>query len=626
MLTEMMSDRDLLTALQPGTAWCTYPRLADREFWKSLDAEDCGSLIGLAEATLEQPWPAIPATRWLDFARDGNRTRHQELHFGRRARLVDLVLAECLKAEGRFLDEIANGIWVICEETFWGVSAHVWTEHGPGLPDVEDIGIDLFSAETAAMMAWIDYLLGDRLDDVSPLFRKRLRYEVDRRMLTPALERDDFGWMGTAGPPLNNWTPWIVSNWLASLLLQETDADRRTAAVAKCLVILDRFLAQYPEDGGCDEGPGYWGRAAASLFDCLDLLKMATNGAFDGFHLQLVKNMGAFIHRTQISDQWVVNFADASPLGKGRGGPLVYRFGKAIGDREMMAFGARGAAGKRALPSSGPHNISLGRVLPDLMVQEEMGEVDGYNPLPASVWLPDTEVALARDTTGTVDGFCFAAKGGHNAESHNHNDVGQIVAYLDGDPLLIDIGVETYSRKTFSPERYTIWTMQSAYHNLPTVNGIQQAPGREFQAADVAFADDGRGARFSLDLAAAWPPEAKLNAWRRTIELTRGESLRILDEWELAEITAPLDLHLITASPVTVDGDILRLQARDLPGTRRSAIGTIDFSGLACEVIIDQLDVTDDPLRGIWGDHLWSTTLRLADPQLTGRAELRIRR
>ena len=99
-----------------------------------------------------------------------------------------------------------------------------------------------------------------------------MRLEVDRRVLTPNLDRDDFWWMGFRDKGVNNWNPWICSNWLAAALLVEPDDQRRARHVEKILRTLDVFLDIYPEDGGCDEGPGYWGRAGASLFDCLDLL------------------------------------------------------------------------------------------------------------------------------------------------------------------------------------------------------------------------------------------------------------------------------------------------------------------------------------------------------------------
>ena len=92
---------------------------------------------------------------------------------------------------------------------------------------------------------------------------------------------------------MNNWDPWISSNWLTSALLVEPDAERRRAAVGKILRCLDNFMNGYADDGGCDEGPGYWGRAAASLFDCLELLHAATAGQCNGFTLPLVARDGA---------------------------------------------------------------------------------------------------------------------------------------------------------------------------------------------------------------------------------------------------------------------------------------------------------------------------------------------
>src|SRR5919107_3713622 len=162
----------------------------------------------------------------------------------RRLRLANLVMAELFENRGRFLDEIANGIWAISEQTFWGSTAHLGLQKaGTGLPDASEPVVDLFAAEAAALLAWTDYLLGARLDSVSPRLRERIRYEVDRRVLTPALERDDFWWMGFgARRDVNNWNPWINSNWLASVLLLENDPARRVRAVHKIMRSLDAFL------------------------------------------------------------------------------------------------------------------------------------------------------------------------------------------------------------------------------------------------------------------------------------------------------------------------------------------------------------------------------------------------
>src|SRR5213078_4852329 len=181
------------------------------------------------------PWDSLPATLALEFKRTGNRSRYEAVRDRRRKRLQDLVIGEGIEGKGRFIDEIANGAWLTCEETFWGVPAHLGAQKaGTGLPDVTEPIVDLFAAETGALLAWTDYLLGDRLDEVSPLIRKRMRAEVDRRVLTPALQRDDFWWMGFGERKnINNWNPWINSNWLAAVLLLESDPRRRTASVYK---------------------------------------------------------------------------------------------------------------------------------------------------------------------------------------------------------------------------------------------------------------------------------------------------------------------------------------------------------------------------------------------------------
>ena len=111
----------------------------------------------------ELAWTPLLATRFLEYARIGNRSEYERENFGRRNKLIALALAECAEGQGRFIDEIANGIWLICEETYWGLPAHIGVQRaGVGLPDAAEPTVDLFAAETAAALAYIDYLLGGR--------------------------------------------------------------------------------------------------------------------------------------------------------------------------------------------------------------------------------------------------------------------------------------------------------------------------------------------------------------------------------------------------------------------------------------------------------------------------------
>ncbi|MCL5745161.1 MAG: hypothetical protein M1541_14760, partial [Acidobacteria bacterium] len=284
--------------------WKPIPTAAERGAWERLPADLRQQLLAAAEAQLGAPWPSLLASSFLEFARNGNRSRFESVRSARRSRLGDLVVGECVEAKGRFLDEIANGIWLTVEESWWGVPAHVNAQRaGRGLPDVTEPVVDLFAAETSSLLAWTHYLLGERLDAVSPLIRPRIRMEIDRRILTPCLVRNDIGWMGfdpSRTRPVNNWNPWINSNWLTSTLLMEGDERRRAQAVCKILRSLDNFINPYHDDGGCDEGPGYWSRAGASLYDCIELLYSATGGALSVYDVPLIREIARYIMRAHV--------------------------------------------------------------------------------------------------------------------------------------------------------------------------------------------------------------------------------------------------------------------------------------------------------------------------------------
>ncbi|MEE2752671.1 MAG: heparinase II/III family protein [Candidatus Latescibacterota bacterium] len=529
LLSGKASELQLKEMLPTFGNWKPFPNAGDRDAWESLPEKQRAAAIIAGEEALEHNWPALKATHFLDYVRTGDRNRYQRERGQRRNNLSRLVAAECVEGKGRFVDQIANGVWAMCEETWWGVPAHVRQSAGRGLPDRNEPNVALFSAETAAQLAWTLYMVGSQLEEVSPLIVLRVQSEIDRQILTPALERDDFWWMGFGrARSLNNWNPWICSNWLATVLLVEQDKDRRVKSVAKIMRVLDNFLNPYPEDGGCDEGPGYWSRAGGSLFDCLDIMHSVTNGQFSVYDNGLVKDIGRFIYRVHIAGDYFVNFADASPKRR-PGGDLVYRYGKAIDDQRMMTFGAWGD--QRSTRRRGRIRIQSWRGLQALFNKNNLLELPAEEPLLRDVWLPHTQIFAARDRAGFRKGLYVAAKGGHNNESHNHNDIGNFVVYNNGLPLLIDVGVGTYTAKTFSSKRYEIWTMQSAYHNLPTVNGVMQRQGRSFAAKDLVYNTNNSVSEFSLDISSAYPEDANLESWNRTIRLNRGKNVEIIDKY-----------------------------------------------------------------------------------------------
>ena len=139
--------------------------------------------------------------------------------------------------------------------------------------------------------------------------------------------------------------------------------------------------------------------------------------------------------------------------------------------------------------------------------------------------------------------YVLGAKAGNNADSHNHNDVGSLTLWRGETPVLLDLGVETYCKKTFSPQRYEIWTMQSSWHNLPEFDGRQQQPGAAFAARDVQCLPDG----LTLDLAPAYGPVPGLGHYRRTALLSE-KGLVFTDE---TDYPRPVALTLLSLTPLT---------------------------------------------------------------------------
>ncbi len=602
ILTGAMSAEKLKAMLLPRAEWQPQPTASDRAKWEALPADARKLLLDSGNAALKTEWPHLPATLFLEYLRIGNRSHYEHFNGIRRNKLREMVIAECVEGKGRFLDDISNAVWSTCEETFWGYPAHLNAQKAKsGLPDVSEPIVDLFAAETGSLMAWTLYLIGPAFDKVSPLIRPRIHAEIDRRILAPCLDRNDFGWMGLKGQRgLNNWTPWINSNWLACALLTERDEKRRAAAVHKAMHCVDNWLNLYDDDGGCDEGPGYWNAAGGALFDCLELVYSATKGGASYYQVPLVKEIGRYIYRAHIAGVYYTNFADASAVVH-LAGDMVYRYGQRIGDEKMSLLGADAAA-----HADVAHAGSIGRQLPAIFNYTTIRTAKAAQPLVRDVWLPGIQVMAARTVEGSAKGLYLAAQGGHNAESHNHNDVGNFMVYADGKPVIIDVGVETYSAKTFSSKRYEIWTMQSAYHNCPTIGGVMQSPGREFAAAKVKYSADDAAAMFSMDISHAYPATAGLKAWNRSWRFNRqkGEIL-ITEAYELNKAAPEITLTLMTPfKAVAVAAGELKVSEKV----------RVYFDAKVFQPVVEEVAITDARLRGSWGDKLYRVLLRAEKP------------
>ena len=604
----------------PG-AWHPYAKWSDRAAWDAVPADIRAAVVAHAEADQKAGWKALLASTFLDFKRNGNRSRFEADSFGRRAMLQRLILAECLEGKGRFADDIANGVWLICEETYWGAPAHLGAQRaGVGLPDVSDPIIELFSAETAQLLAWTNYLLGPQLDQVSPLVNQRIKIEVEHKMLKLARERNNFTWMGLGGRKqehrLNNWNPWINSNLLVTNLILEDDPKLRIAETVRIARSVDAYWNDYWPDAAEEEGPGYYSRSVLSLFDVIWTLESATGNATGIFGNPFLDAMGRFILSAHIAGDDYVAYGDAHRRAA-PSGDVLYRFGKAVHDDELEAFGAlyaeksgwnaQGAGLASALHES---LTSLSRSLPAVLEAEEVRGAKKQDVLVRDAWYPQFGLMTAREKAGSTDGMYVAVLAANNGRSHSHNDTGNFVIYLDGQPVAIDVGVEQYTAKTFGRERYSIWTMQSAYHNLPTVGGAMQQNGVEYEATDRKYEFNDRYATVSFDIARAYPKEAGIKRWVRTVTLDRVGHRVVIDEDFELERPEEVTLSIITPRK-TMSDKIGVVYLLPLAGGGRGAI--LSFPGFELKRDVETIELTDPGLRESWGSEIYRILLKSAD-------------
>lgn len=587
-------------SLITDNSWITYPKYTDREAWDKLTGVFKEEVIANGEAFLQFEWKVVKATDYLEFERSGSRKIMEDPMNANTSALFGLVLAELAEGEGRFLDQIANGIWFMCEMTSWSLSAHISREQKEktSLPSFKENIIDLKVGDIGSFMAWTCYFLQDELNKVQPLVTERLRQNIKERILDPYLERSNFWWQAFDAAPgtlVNNWNPWCNANVLQCFMLIEDDHTRLAEAVYRTMVSVDQFINYGHEDGACEEGPSYWGHAAGKMYDYLQLLYNITGGKISLFNEQIIRNMGEYISRSYVGNGWVVNFADASAKGGGEIG-LIYRYGKAVRSEEMQHFAAY-LFEKNGKKGEYRSSQDFYRTLENLTSQNELAKTKAVLAEWKTTWYPETEFCYMRNDNG----FYFATKGGYNNESHNHNDMGSFMLYLNNVPLIIDAGVGTYTRQTFSDERYSIWTMQSNYHNLPVINGFAQAPGSQYRSSSVNF--NAEKSTFSLDLAKAYPEEAGIKKWQRTYQLSL-QGLTISDKFLLTKAQSPNLLNFLLWSEPDIS----------VPGTVRiknqGAGVKLMYNALQFEPILETIPLNDKRLSDVWGAQLFRLSLK----------------
>ena len=497
--------------------------ITDRAAWDALaELKNAAGIVRAAEKYADEPPPELPDDLYLEFTKTGNRTHYQKPYGRRTRRIRALVTAECLENKGRFLSAIERDLLAMCEERSWVMPAHdssLNNFHGRRL------SVDLGSSARAWMLATATYWLGDRL---SEQVRERVCNEIRRRVWEPYLNAlrtgstgHGFWWMrGTS-----NWNAVCNCNVIGSALALVDSRQERAEFLAGMEVSNPYFISGFADDGYCTEGVGYWNYGFGHYMMMGETVWEATGGKLSLYEDPKLPKIARYGTEIQIQPGLAPAFADCGVKARPSGTVLALiqrRFPEAV---------------SRKIQPPGPLHGDLTHIglfaFREDAVPPAPSPAQATSPaLPVRTWFEHAAILITRSVPEAEVPFGAAFKGGHNAEHHNHNDVGSYVVALDGKAYLLDPGGEIYTRRTFSKDRYVSKMLNSYGHPVPVVAGKLQSKGREAKAEVLESAFTDERDRLVLDIRSAYDVP-RLKRLVRTFEHNRtARTITVQDEVE----------------------------------------------------------------------------------------------
>ena len=336
-------------------------------------------------------------------------------------------------------------------------------------------------------------MLEDRLE---PLIKNRIVYEINRRVVEPFTATDNYGWWEKGNM---NWTAVCMGSVMNTIMLMRPELAT-DELIARANASMDTFLGGFEDDGMCLEGLGYWGYGFGFFMLYADMVRTFTEGKVDYFKREKVKTVATFNQKMVLTGDCSISFADGGTKYSYDIGRMHYLKNEYPDD--ILVYDT-----KYAGSSQGKFCWLLRRVL---WMDEKYLKDFADDTVEREYYAPNSQWFIKRNAN-----YGFAAKGGHNAEPHNHNDIGTFIFAKNGRQLICDLGSGKYCRQYFGGERYTFIETRSGGHNVPIIDEAEQCGGRDSRALDASY----ENGVFSLDIAQAYRYEG-LNSLKRTFTFT----------------------------------------------------------------------------------------------------------
>ena len=487
---------------------------------------------------MDEEIPVLYFQDFMKFFRTGNRLFFEKKYFHRRGQLLAAAGMYLIEREPAYLARLENVLWAICDEYTWSLPAHIPEDQKN---DRACTYIDLFASETGCALSELSCLLAEQLH---PWLLQRIRNEIERRIICP-FEKGSFFWQKVE----MNWAAVCAGSVGACYLY--LFPERFPGVKDRILDTMDCFLRGFGTDGCCREGMSYWNYGFGFFTYFADLLLQFTDGKENLFADIRAERAAQFPQYIFLNPLTAISFADCGPDSKVEPGIISYlaqRYpGKVVVtgnsaellDRNDRCY--RWTAFIRNLVWTDFDTIVPKRPQTFHFLSDAQWYINHRGP------------------------FALAAKGGHNDEPHNHNDLGGIILANSKEQLLCDLGSGLYTHAYFQPEtRYDVHSNASEGHSVPVIDGVFQSPGVS-RCAKVLQADQ---AEFVVDITGAYALDS-LQSAVRSLQV-QPDCITLCDRFAFSHEPRPVIERFITRiAPVCRNGAVyineLKLKADILP-------------------------------------------------------------
>ncbi|MEZ5415602.1 MAG: heparinase II/III family protein [Opitutaceae bacterium] len=567
----------------------------------------------LATARAETTKPLVRITNELiaKCYRGDRRAGYTEAATAVRERLIAMTFADCVDPTGEYLELIESEINAFTDLVTWVAPCH---DDSGGNFAGTTIEIDLGSGQWAALFADIDFLLGDRLSSAT---RQTIRSEIEKRIFAPFRQRIESGqdiyWWVTC---THNWNTVCLNCVLTCALWLKEDLQER----AWYLALVDDLIAYsnqgFEESGFYTEGLSYWTYGFGNYVALSELVRGATGGRIDWLKQPKPSRMARYGVRMELQDGLYPTFADSRMEFE-----PIHWLNHWLNNRQDDD-----PARIRSTAETFDPFVPLGKQSVAAILLNLFHTFDPANPckLPREralrEWFEDVQFLICRPAADAPVRLAATFQGGHNGVNHNHNDLGTFTVAIGNHYLICDPGLETYTDRTFSPQRYQSDLLNSYGHPVPVVADTLQMPGKDEHRAGygshafarvlaTSFSDETD--RVVLDLTRAYPAES-LRHLHRTFVYARAASGRVEVE-DAVEFTTPqfFETAVITYADWSQQADgavVIKAGDAAIKVTARSDAGDLAFSHCLIQEVFQ-------PTRLAW---------RLTRPTRQARVQLEV--